>query len=86
MNKVNKTIYIAFVLLLFNFSSAFAANEFAITIQKVADPLTENMLLEINSGNYQKFSQNFDSELKKQLTAAVFQNIILNNKKIIGRY
>ena len=55
-------------------------------VREYADPITENILLAMNEGNYTKYSEHFDQTMKNAMPEAVFKetNIVIKSK--IGDY
>ncbi|NQE04579.1 hypothetical protein C5S32_01800 [ANME-1 cluster archaeon GoMg1] len=55
-------------------------------VREYADPITENILLAMNEGNYTKYSEHFDQTMKNAMSEAVFNetNAIIKSK--IGDY
>jgi len=55
-------------------------------VREYADPITENILLGMNEGNYTKYSEQFDQTMKNAMPEAVFNetNAIIQSK--IGDY
>ena len=55
-------------------------------VREYADPITENILLGMNEGNYTKYSEHFDQTMKNAMSEAVFNetNAIIKSK--IGDY
>ncbi len=51
-----------------------------------SDPMTENVLLAIENGNYTEFSRDFDDAMKKALNLASFQQLISQFDSKIGDY
>jgi len=51
-----------------------------------SDPMTENLLLAIESGNYTEFSRDFDDAMKNALTLANFQQLATQFDSKIGNY
>ncbi len=60
-----------------------------------SDPITENILVAMNNGDYASFSQDFDETMKKELSEALFpdflaavngsvSNYVVGSKKING--
>jgi hypothetical protein len=55
-------------------------------VRTYADPITENILVAMNEGNYANYSEHFDAPMKNALPEAVFQenNALIQSK--IGTY
>jgi hypothetical protein len=55
-------------------------------VRKYADPITGNILLAMNEGNYTKYSEHFDQTMKNAMPEAIFNetNAIIQSK--IGDY
>ena len=55
-------------------------------VRTYADPITENILLAMNEGNYTKYSKHFDATMKHALPETVFNetNTLITSK--IGAY
>ena len=51
-------------------------------VRTYADPITENILIAMNEGNYTKYSEHFDATMKNALPEAVFHE---NNKLITSK-
>ncbi|MEJ5292509.1 MAG: DUF3887 domain-containing protein [Candidatus Methanosuratincola sp.] len=51
-----------------------------------SDPMTENLLLAIESGNYTDFSRDFDNSMKNALDLAAFQQLRTQFESKIGHY
>ncbi len=51
-----------------------------------SDPMTENLLLAIESGNYTDFSRDFDNAMKNALNLAEFQQLKSSFESKIGHY
>lgn len=54
--------------------------------QKIADPMTENILVAMNDDNYSHFSQDFDEQMKHGLDETNYRNTIPAIKAKIGNY
>lgn len=55
-------------------------------VRSYADPITENILMAINTGDYVKYSEHFDDTMKSALPEAVFQQTNAIIKAKIGEY
>jgi len=57
-----------------------------IKIKTIVDPITENYFVSINNEDYDKFSKDFDDEMKKAVTKDNFIQMILPIKNGWGDY
>lgn len=55
-------------------------------VRSVADPLTENMLLMLNDGNYDQYTRDFNKELKAAVPKAKFKEMDSAIKEKYGEY
>jgi precorrin-2 methylase len=55
-------------------------------VRSYADPITENILMAINTGDYVKYSEHFDDTMKSALPEATFQQANAIIKAKIGEY
>nr|QNO50919.1 hypothetical protein LELLBOIK_00034 [Methanosarcinales archaeon ANME-1 ERB6] len=55
-------------------------------VREYADPITENILLGMNEGNYTKYSEHFDQTMKNAMPEAVFNETNALIKSKIGDY
>jgi len=55
-------------------------------VREYADPITENILLAMNEGNYTKYSGHFDQTMKNAMPEAVFNETNAMIKSKIGDY
>jgi len=55
-------------------------------VREYADPITENILLGMNEGNYTKYSEHFDQTMKNAMPEAVFNETNAIIKLKIGDY
>jgi hypothetical protein len=55
-------------------------------VREYADPITENILLAMNEGNYTKYSGHFDQPMKNAMPEAVFNETNAMIKSKIGDY
>lgn len=83
MNQIRKICFLTlmFIILMFAVCSASASE-----IRDFADPVTENMLVAINEGNYPAASQFFDEQMKSVLNQQEFQRQASKTKSAIGKY
>lgn len=51
-----------------------------------SDPMTENLLLALESGNYTEFSRDFDSAMRNALNLANFQQLQSQLDSKVGHY
>lgn len=51
-----------------------------------ADPITENILIAMNNGDYASFSKDFDETMKKELSEAAFPDFVAVVNGSIGNY
>lgn len=51
-------------------------------VRQYSDPIVDNLLLGLNEGNYQKFSKNFDGQMKSALNSNAF---VQTRQKIVER-
>jgi len=51
-----------------------------------AEPIVDNLLLGLNEGNYQKFSRDFDGQMKSTLNSNVFMQTRQRIVERIGNY
>lgn len=61
----------------------------AVDVNKVrayADPITEDILIAMNEGNYTKFSKDMDVAMKNAMTEPVFQQTVALIKSKVGNY
>ncbi|MGC8937042.1 MAG: DUF3887 domain-containing protein [Candidatus Methanomethylicaceae archaeon] len=61
----------------------------AVDVNKVrayADPITENILIAMNEGNYMKFSKDMDAAMKSAMTETIFQQTVNLIKSKVGNY
>jgi hypothetical protein len=57
-----------------------------VQVREYADPITENILLAMNKGNYTKYSGHFDQTMKNAMPEAVFNETNALIKSKIGDY
>jgi hypothetical protein len=55
-------------------------------VRSYADPITENILIATNEGNYTKYSEHFDATMKNALPESVFLETNAMIKAKIGTY
>jgi len=55
-------------------------------VRQYADPITENVLMAVNEGSYDKFSRDFDQQMKKSLPEQVFRELSADTRSKIGDY
>jgi len=55
-------------------------------VRGYADPMTENLLVAMNEGNYNRFTQDLDSAMRSALTEGVFNQTASTIKSKIGSY
>lgn len=55
-------------------------------IKTSAEPITENILIAINEENYEKFSRDFNEDMKKALDESKFKQLTSMLKNKIGTY
>lgn len=55
-------------------------------VRQYADPMTENVLTAVNEGSYEKFSRDFDQEMKSSLPEQVFSEFSADTRNKIGDY
>ena len=51
-----------------------------------SDPITENILIAMNNGDYASFSKDFDETMKKELSEAAFPDFVAAVNGSIGNY
>ncbi|MBC7120840.1 MAG: DUF3887 domain-containing protein [Candidatus Methanosuratus sp.] len=56
------------------------------SLRVYADPMTENLLLGIENGNYTAFSRDFDDAMRNALNLTNFQQLISNLDSKVGHY
>ena len=56
------------------------------SMQSAATDITENILIGINEGDYDKFSSQFDQQMKNSISESQFKIIGANVKSKIGTY
>lgn len=57
-----------------------------ISLRVYSDPMTENLLLAIENGNYTEFSRDFDDAMRNALNLASFQQLRSQFDSKIGHY
>ncbi|MDH7555498.1 MAG: DUF3887 domain-containing protein [Candidatus Methanosuratincola sp.] len=57
-----------------------------LSLRIYSDPMTENLLLAIENGNYTEFSRDFDDAMKNALNLASFQELRSKFDSKIGNY
>lgn len=55
-------------------------------VQRVAEPILDNLLAGFNEGDYQKYSRDFDATLKEAIPEAKFKAVRQDIFKKIGKY
>lgn len=55
-------------------------------IRKFADPITENMLLRFNDGNYAEYSKDFSLDMKNAMTEEKFKDVSTAIRAKLGNY
>ena len=51
-----------------------------------SDPITEDILISMNNGDYAGFSKDFDENIKKELSEAVFPDFLVAINGSVGSY
>lgn len=68
----------------YNYSLSQPVNE--TSLRAYADPMTENVLQSINTGNYANFSADFDSTMKSSLNQTAFDQLCVTLYSKVGNY
>lgn len=55
-------------------------------VRAFADPITENILQAMNTGNYAQYTRDFDAPLKKNLAEAIFNWLNARKLDVVGNY
>lgn len=55
-------------------------------VRRYADPMTENVLTAVNEGSYEKFSRDFDQQMKNSLPEQTFMEFSDDTRSKIGAY
>ncbi|MCL5057233.1 MAG: DUF3887 domain-containing protein [Actinobacteria bacterium] len=55
-------------------------------VRRYADPITENVLTAVNEGSYEKFSRDFDRQMKSSLPEQTFREFSADTRAKIGNY
>jgi hypothetical protein len=51
-----------------------------------SDPITENILISMNKGDYAGFSKDFDDTMKAELSEAAFPDFLAQINGVVGNY
>ena len=87
MNKTKLLLLVIISVLLIVVFQLYESNQSSSNnINKIADPMTENILIAMNEDNYPQFSKDFDSQMKTMLNETVYQQKIPGIKSKIGQY
>lgn len=55
-------------------------------VAQFSDPITENILISMNKGDYTGFSKDFDETMKAELTEATFPDFLAQVNGVVGNY
>lgn len=86
MNSLRNTtiIFLMVIFVLFAANSAFAQTD--TEFRKMAEPIIDNILNGIKSGDYAKYSRDFDKQMKDSTTEEDFKKLRSSLENFYGQY